>query len=513
MAAVSILFPKGFQEEMVQRISPELDFFVDLNLDQIIKTLTAGREEEYCIRAFFYLPLQSAEVIQYRQEVMRDLENETLAERIRAFSQKMHSMRIQLTLSNKLYYQHNKEGWFLEGVATCCEAVEQLTQDLSLIELRSRGLRAFREYLSLYVQSDRFIALRETTRNLQRDLSTVRYCLIINGGHVKVRKYNQEVNYSTEIEKTFAKFRQGAVKDYQVSYPQRVEMNHVEAKIAEFVARLFPELFSRLEEYCVKNADFLDETIATFDREIQFYLAYLEYIAPLRRKGLEFCYPEVSDTCKEIYAYGAFDLALAYQLISEGKQIVPNDFYLRGRERVLVVSGPNQGGKTTFARTFGQLHYLASLGCPVPGRAARLFLPDRIFTHFEREEDIKSLRGKLEDDLVRIHAILTQATPRSIIIINEIFNSTTLRDAIFLSKRIMEQILRMDVLCVWVTFVVELTSLDERVVSMVSTVHPDHPGLRTYKILRKPADGLAFALSIAERYGLTRDQIKERIKA
>jgi hypothetical protein len=77
----------------------------------------------------------------------------------------------------------------------------------------------------------------------------------------------------------------------------------------------------------------------------------------------------------------------------------------------------------------------------------------------------------------------------------------------------MEQILRRDVLCVWVTFVVELTSLDERVVSMVSTVHPDHPGLRTYKILRKPADGLAFALSIAERYGLTRDQIKERIKA
>jgi DNA mismatch repair ATPase MutS len=444
---------------------------------------------------------------------MRDLENKILFENIKAFAYKMRTIRQHLALVDKLNYKYHKEGWFLDTVEIYCEAVNCLVHDLTLVDLKSRGFLAFREYMTNYGKSGGFTSLLAEMKKLKADLSAVKYCLLIKGNCIKVRKYESEIDYSADVEETFEKFKQGAVKDYRVKFHTGPGMNHVEERILDLVAQLYPDIFLNLENYCAKNGNYLDETIAVFDQEIQFYIAYLEYIAIFKRAGLKFCYPQISTQGKEVYDYEGFDLALAYKLITENSSVVCNDFYLKDKERIFVVSGPNQGGKTTFARTFGQLHYLASIGCPVPGREAQLFLFDRLFTHFEREENIKNLRGKLQDDMVRIHYILNQATSNSIIIMNEIFTSTTLKDAIFLGKKVMEKIMQLDLLCVCITFIDEWASLSEKTVSMVSTVVPENPALRTYKIVRRPADGLAYAISIAEKYRLTYDCLKERIKS
>jgi len=507
----SILFERA--EDGIKEKTLEVPvFFVDLNLDQVINAITAGRQE-YNLRPFFYTSLHEINTIKYRQEIAQDMENETLLESIKSFAPKMSAMRRYLALMDKLHYKYHKEGWFLEAVDIYCRAVSGLVHDLNLADLKSRGLLAFREYLTHYANSERFTSLLAETEKLKADLATVNYCVLIKGNYVKVRRYESEIDYSADVEATFAKFKQGAVKDYKVELAIGSGMSHVEAQILDLVAALYPAIFANLDRFCAQNNNFWDEKISVFDREIQFYVAYLEYVAKLKQAGLQFCYPKITNESKEVYDYEGFDLALAHKRITEGSFIVCNDFYLRGKERIFVVSGPNQGGKTTFARTFGQLHYLASLGCAVPGSEAQMFLFDKLFTHFEKEEDISNLRGKLQDDLVRIDAILDQATSNSIIIMNEIFTSTTLQDAVFLSKKIMERIIELDLLGVWVTFIDELASLREKTVSMVSTVVPENPALRTYKIVRKPADGLAYALSIAEKYRLTYGYLKERIKS
>jgi DNA mismatch repair protein MutS len=509
MAFYSILFERPEDESHQETIGMP-DFFVDLNLDQVIDSITIGKQD-YNLKPFFYMPLHTIDAIRYRHEIMQDLEHPQLFEHIQSFAKNMDTMRRWLAQADKLYYTYQKERWFLDAVETYCEAIEHLVHDVSQIDLHSRGFLAFRDYLTTYAHSERFTSLFAETRQLKADLSSVKYCLLIKSSSIKVRKYEGESDYSAEVEATFAKFKQGAVEDYRVKFRDWSEMNHVEAQILEAVARLYPDIFSHLDNYCTRNRNYLDKTIATFDREIQFYLAYLEYIARFKRKGLPFCYPLLSTTRKEEYDYDGFDIALANTLIHEGMPIVCNDFSLQGEARIIVVTGPNQGGKTTFARAFGQIHYLASLGCLVPGREAHLFLCDQLFTHFEKEETITDLRGKLEDDLFRMNQIFKLATSNSLLLLNETFSSTTLDDQLFLSKKILEHIMQLDALCVCVTFLDELTRMSKKIISMVSTVGPSNPAERTFKIVKKPADGLAYAVSIAEKYRLTYHNVKERI--
>jgi len=507
----SILFVgDGVELYSVRAGLAEPPFFGDLNLDHVVAVLVRGREE-YNLAPFFYKPLRSAGEVAYRHGVLRDLEQRDVREAIDAFAVEMQKTRRALAFAEKLRHPHQKRRWKLDAIGSYCRAAESLSRRLDELTLRSDALGAFRVFLRAYIASAPFRQLAIDTAGLLRTLGAIQYAVQIQGNRVRVSRYEGEPDYSVEVTDTFRRFEQGATESYLREYHPTADMNHVEERILDRVVYLFPEPFAELENYAARNRDFLDPTIERFDVEVQFYLAYLDLIHRLKNLRVRFAYPEVSTDDKQTMVGEGFDLALALKLLDEGGEIVTNGFELDAPERVIVVTGPNQGGKTTFARMFGQLHYLASLGVPVPAARARLFLADAIFTHFEREEDITTLRGKLEDELVRIHEILCRSTSSSVIVMNESFSSTSLQDAILLGTAVLDLVIELGALGVCVTFVDELSRLGDAVVSMVSAVAPDDPTDRTFKIERRPADGLAYAEALAKKYGLAYLTVKERV--
>ncbi|MGN5734587.1 MutS-related protein [Arthrobacter psychrochitiniphilus] len=507
---VSILFPTGSPRELVE--GPATRFLVDLQINQIIAATVAGREQ-YQLKPYFYLPLQDLDVISYRHEVFNDLAQAKLRRVVDGFARAMLEMRRDRALADGFRDERQRQAMLVDAASIYCAAVTELNETLADAAPASRGLRAFGIYLAGYVKSSGFLAVVSDAAQVQEALAKVRYCVGIKGNRVTVTREEDSADYTAEVRQTFERFSQGQVKDYRRQNGKTiVDMNHVERWILDGVVQLFPGEFLALQSFELTHAEFGNELVAAFDREIQFYLAYLDLVAKPTAKGLSFCMPAVSHN-KEVPAKETFDLALAIQIVARARSVVTNDIDLGGIERILVVSGPNQGGKTTFARTFGQLHYLAALGLPVPGKQARLTLPDAIFTHFELGENTKDLQGKLMDDLVRIHDILDAATPRSLLILSEIFTSTTLGDAIDLGTRIFAQIQSTDLVCVCVTFVEELSCLGPTVVSMVSTVEAENPAQRTFKVVRQRADGSAYAMVLAQKYGLDYGSLKGRINS
>lgn len=350
----SILFDRPDQV----LVGPAPGCFSDLSLDQVVSSLCVGREE-YQLAEFFHTPLHRVDAIAYRHEGLprpADQPGTAVCHRLRAAD--AHHARAVL----------HREGDALSIPAVALvprrrahhqQAVVRLAQELTATTIRSRGLRGLADYLAEYTAAKPFTTLTAENATVTSDLAAIRYSLAIRGDRVRVSGYDGEDDYTEQMTASFARYAQGAVRNHRVNIPDSAEMNHVEAAVLDLVAKPYPQPFQALTEFCRTHAAFVDPVVADFDRQAQFYLTWLEHTERLARNGLAFCYPHLSEKSKVESVRDTFGVALAEKLVRAGETVVCNDFNLSGTERILAVTGPNQGGKTTFARTSGQLHHLA----------------------------------------------------------------------------------------------------------------------------------------------------------
>lgn len=273
-------------------------FFGDLNLDQVVENITTDRKE-YNLASIYYNHLQNIHAIAYRQEIMQDLGDTALMEAIKLFSRWMRGMRERLDQAkNPNPYRYAMERRFKGAIEIYCEATRRLAQDLAALDIRSRGLRLFRDYATQYAASVPFRNLVAETTKLKYDLSAIRYGVVIKEDGVTICPLHEEGDYSVEIEKTFEKLIRETTNPYRLEIPGRQGINHIEAQIWERVVLMLPDTFRTLDTFFAEHAGFVDERISRFDRAVQFFVSYLAYIEKFRRAGLEFCRPQLSQTSR-----------------------------------------------------------------------------------------------------------------------------------------------------------------------------------------------------------------------
>ena len=246
----------------------------------------------------------------------------------------MRDVRLRLTSSKKTRFTQQARGFHLDAVVQYCKVIQDLVVALSSIDLSSQGLLDFRTFITSYIDQSEFRSLVIDSQRLKLELSEIRYSINLRGPRIRVLRYAGEADYGSEIEEAFERFQQGAVADYRVKYSDWPDMNHVESSIADRVALLFPEVFKSLRAFCEQSSGFFDSYVSKFEREIQFYLAYLDYITPIRALGLSFSLPTLQVSSKSIEATETFDLALAAKLARSGIAVVTNDFQLHGEREL-----------------------------------------------------------------------------------------------------------------------------------------------------------------------------------
>ncbi|RZM35717.1 MAG: DNA mismatch repair protein MutS [Sphingomonas sp.] len=217
--------------------------------------------------------------------------------------------------------------------------------------------------------------------------------------------------------------------------------------------------------------------------ELAFYVGALNLHDRLTAIGESVCLPKIADgmCCRELR-----DPSLALTL---GHRPIGNDVDACGRP-LIVITGANRGGKSTFLRSFGLAQAMLQAGLFVTADAFAAPLRTGLFTHHRREEDRTMQSGKFDEELVRMDAIAAAVEPGGLVLFNESFAATNEREGAEVARQIVAALLESDVSIVFVTHMFELARAfldDDRACFL--RAERGEGGLRSFKLL--PAKPLA----------------------
>jgi len=182
-----------------------------------------------------------------------------------------------------------------------------------------------------------------------------------------------------------------------------------------------------------KSAEHVQSFFRMLQRELAFYVGCLNLHERILALRAPFIFPEAGELgptrffCRELY-----DISLA---LSMSRRPVGNDIAADGKS-LIIVTGANQGGKTTFLRSLGLGQLMTQCGMFAPASRLSINIVDGLFTHFKREEDATMKSGKFDEELSRMNRIVNNLTPHPLILFNESFAATNEREGSEIARQI-----------------------------------------------------------------------------
>ena len=204
-------------------------------------------------------------------------------------------------------------------------------------------------------------------------------------------------------------------------------------------------------------------------------------------------------------------------LTGEKLEVVRNDFGFSSENGIYIMTGPNRGGKTTFTQAVGLIILLAQNGLYVPAESVSLSPCDNIFTHFPADENQTVNLGRLGEESQRISEIFTLASDKSLLLFNESLASTSFSEGLYIARDVVKALRSLGARTIFNTHMHELAMNLEEInaedgeLAVSSLVTGLYEGKRSYKVYIAPPDGFSYARDIAEKYGVTYEQLMKSI--
>ena len=522
-------------------------FFLDLNIDQILERITKG--DRGILEYFEYFPFD-AECEGYRHDVFADIKENALYDALLTFNTIYNEFRDIENKKKSTRIDLQRPVWHFWGMEIYTRAITELKCSLENAKLTSEGFKELKILLETYTGTQDFILMSEKAAKLKADLLNLTVYANYENGRIQVTVEDSNENKSGAADSDKDRVSEGngdkqisgenndedeyeniaeyedfleqicAVNEKEFVNPFAVtdELTSFEQEIVKIVAKKNPDIFKVAEKLYKDIPEFEEKVFSRFADEIRFYLSYYEFEQKMIRAGFSFASPITSESKNEnasdtvnnnICATGLYDLALACVNNEKGKPVISNDLAFEKNELFFVLTGPNQGGKTTFARSLGQLIYFTKIGLDVPAKSATVPYFSDILTHFSVEESVETGRGKLMEELVRLSPMMKEYKDNAFVVINELFTTAANYDAIIMGQNVLKHFLDEGCHGIYVTHLRELCDIDERIVGLSAQL--DENGKQNFKIQKKSVDYEGCAKNQVEKYGLGYDKLVGRL--